>query len=171
MLGFLGSEIDEREANFVATMSLKSDGCLDRDRIGVESHEAGKKRVVALLHFARFDELSIEAERDEVDHYCGNQVRGHADEADSATRHEGESERIVAGEDLEILGDGLHELMDALDRYAGFFVGGDILANISMESDGVDYNLDRRAARDGGEHNGQNGVFGNCLVVLIEALL
>jgi len=170
-LGLFVGEIDEWKANLIGAVALESDGGFNGNRIGVEPHESGKERIVALLQFKGFAVFAFEASLDEADHDLGNEVGRDADETDGSAGHEGEGEGVVAGEDLKVFRDGLNELVDAIDRAAGFLVGGDVFTISGEAGHGFNADLDDGATGDRVKHDGKTGVGGHCFVVLIETFL
>lgn len=170
-LGFFVGEVDEGESDFIGAVALEGDGGFDGDGVGVESHESGEERVVAFLKFESFGEFAFEASLDEADHDLWDEVGGDADEANGSAGHEGEGEGVIAGEDLEVFGDGLDELVDTIDGAACFFVGDDVGAVVGEAGDGFDADFDDRATGDGVEHDREAGVGGDRFVVLVESFL
>lgn len=170
-LGLFVGEVDEGKANFIGAMALEGDGRFDGDWVGVQAHEPGEEGIVTLLKFEGFGVFSFEAAIYEADHDLGNEVGGDADEANRSAGHEGESKGVVAGEDLEVLGNNLHKLVDAIDGATSFFVGDDVFAVGGEAGNGFDADLDDGASGNRVEHDGKAGVGCDCFVVLIEAFL
>lgn len=152
-------------------MAEEVGGGFDGDGVGVEGHEAIKKGIVLLLKFEGTGVVAVVASVDEFDHHLGDDVGGDGDEADGTAGHEGESEGIVAGKDFAGIGEGLSELVDAVDGAASLLDGKNVGAVVGKASGGFGCDGDAGTPGHRVEHDGKLGRIGDGLVVLVESFL
>ena len=94
-----------------------------------------------------------------------------ADDTHSTAGNHGEGERVVTGDDIEVAGLVLDDLVDLLEIARSLLDGYDILTVASQTDGGLGLHIDARTTRHVVEHNGQRGGSGNGLEVLVETFL
>jgi len=70
--------------------------------------------------------ISGERQMGEFDQFARQQIGGNADDPLGAHRHEGQGQRVVAAEHHQIAAQGELQLVDAIDRAAGFLDVGNV---------------------------------------------
>jgi len=111
----------ERGAHFVGSDATGvGEGGLNRH--GVRFDEEGlEDRVKLAVDLSGFGEIIGEGKFSELNHFFGEKVGSNTDDPFGTDRHEGKREAVVAAKDGDVFAHRLLELVDAVDRTAGFF--------------------------------------------------